>query len=402
MKSTENNSILVNEQTVTNEKEKKNSFSKFIKEKRKLEKSPSGKNYISTKELAERLNINYEQFRKILNMNKPTQKRDCIIAICAALRLDHKETNEALRLYQYMPFLSEFNPRDKFIIEILDNNFENYLTIGEINSRLNRNGFKGLDIIDHKSSVELMSIKKEDSLKLLEKKVKTFYEDLIEGDQYDSLAMEYSTDRYRCIAEMWLDDEKNKRRYHLTANTHKYYSVITLGKNNYEMKSYKKAEESEIFTDYFYELEAMANQEMKKMLFILNDTKNYHTRISAGIHNDFLHVYAETFNYTVPELNEYYLFEYKDGRMQLSVFRNSEFMHLYLNSDFYYQTYGKYSNKLIIQYYTLEEIKEDTKTDRYILDCRFRYFKKLKEKSDKLILDIKGKRQISIVFLHEI
>ena len=75
MKSTENNSILVNEQTVTNEKEKKNSFSKFIKEKRKLEKSPSGKNYISTKELAERLNINYEQFRKILNMNKPTQKR---------------------------------------------------------------------------------------------------------------------------------------------------------------------------------------------------------------------------------------------------------------------------------------------------------------------------------------
>ena len=81
----------------------KTRFSKYIKEKRKGEKSSLGKKYLSTKELAKKLEINYEQFRKILNLNKPTKKRDCIIAICIALRLDADETNKALELYQYMP-----------------------------------------------------------------------------------------------------------------------------------------------------------------------------------------------------------------------------------------------------------------------------------------------------------
>lgn len=77
--------ILIHERSLVVSKEEK-SFSQFIKEKRKLEKGQSNNKNITTRELASRLSIDYEMFRKILNMNKPTKKRDCIIAICAACK----------------------------------------------------------------------------------------------------------------------------------------------------------------------------------------------------------------------------------------------------------------------------------------------------------------------------
>ena len=87
-------------------------------------------------------------------MNKPTKKRDCIIAICAALRLNSEETDEALILYQYMPVLDPNNPRDDLLIEILEEQFSNPLTISAINQRLVRNGYPELDIIDHRPAVK--------------------------------------------------------------------------------------------------------------------------------------------------------------------------------------------------------------------------------------------------------
>ncbi len=94
------NKILIHERNF-DFTEEEISFSQFIKVKRKLEKGPSGRKNITTRELAARLDIDYEMFRKILNMNKPTKKRDCIIAICAALRLNSEEADKALLLYQY-------------------------------------------------------------------------------------------------------------------------------------------------------------------------------------------------------------------------------------------------------------------------------------------------------------
>ena len=314
MKSTtrgNNNDILLREKSITVDGADQISFSDYIKEKRKLETSPSGKKNLSTRELAERLDIDYEQFRKILNMNKPTKKRDCIIAICAALRLNSEETDEALILYQYMPVLDPNNPRDDLLIEILEEQFSNPLTISAINQRLVRNGYPELDIIDHRPSIKPASEKNDAPYKLLKKQARTFSDDLIFGDQYDSLDSEYSLYRYRCIAEMWLDDIKAKKVYHLTAGTNHDYFMEIHGKDLFDIKSFKTLEESGILQDYFLELEGMANHELKKMYAILDDTKNYQTRISAGILNDTLHVYAETYNYTVPELAEYYMFEYK-------------------------------------------------------------------------------------------
>lgn len=60
-------------------------FIEYIKMKSKDKLTIDGELGIKTRELAQRVGINYEMFRKILNKTKPNQPRDCIIAICAAL-----------------------------------------------------------------------------------------------------------------------------------------------------------------------------------------------------------------------------------------------------------------------------------------------------------------------------
>ena len=371
------------------------SFSNYIKKKRQDALNSSGRKSISTRELADLLDINYEQFRKILNMNKPTKKRDCIIAICAALRLDSDETNTALNLYHYMPILNTEDQRDDLLIEILEEQFSHPLTIAEINNRLVRNGFPELDIIDHRRSLKPASTKKDAPYKLIRKKTRTFTDELFLGDQYDSLDSAYTLYRYRCIAEMWLDDAKEKKVYHLTAGTHYGYALEIHGKDFFDIKSFKTSDESGIFHDYFLELEGMANHALKKLYATLNDTKNYQTRIGAGICNDALHVYAETFNYIVPELEEYYLFEYQDGTPLFSVYRKSEFMRCYLSPDEYTSTYGPNPNTLLAQYNSLDELKfsKESGTSELLLRCRSRYFKQLMEQANSLIADIKAKKR---------
>lgn len=373
------------------------SFSDFIKDKRKLELGSSGKKSMTTRELADRLDINYEQFRKILNMNKPTKKRDCIIAICATLRLDSDDTNEALVLYRYMPTLDPGNPRDDLLIDILEEQLSNPLTIDQINQRLIRNGFPELDIIDHRPSVKPTSGKKNMPYKLLKKQVRTFTDELFYGDQYDSLETEYDTFRYHCVADMWLNDEKNRVVYKLTSGTSDGYYLEKHGKGVFDVKAYKDLDEASDFKDYFLELSAMANHELKKMLATLNDTKNYRERIGAGIQNDAFYIFAETFNYLVPETGEYYLYEKIGSDVRLSVYKNSAFMRCYMSEQIYQNTFGKKDNELIILYTSTDEIEQAIKTAKHndvsLLRCRLRNFKHLSELATSLKQNIVDRRK---------
>lgn len=95
----------------------KNEFAKYIRQLRK-EYNSEHKEQISTRSLSKKIGIDYEMFRKILNQEKPTKKRDCIIAIGVALGLTPGQIDEALGLYQYMPALDENNPREEFIIHL--------------------------------------------------------------------------------------------------------------------------------------------------------------------------------------------------------------------------------------------------------------------------------------------
>jgi len=392
-----NMEILLRERHISSNKQNSKEFTKFIREKRKELIGASGKKGLPTRELAERVGIDYEMFRKILNMNKATKKRDCIIAICAALKLDSEETDKALELYQYMPRLDTDNPRDDLLIDILEGQFSNYLTIPEINQWLVRDGYPELDIIDHRSSVKPVSERESAPYKLLEKRVRIFSDDLILGDQYDSLETEYSINRYRCTAEMWLDDIKEKKIYHLTANHSNTYFMEVHGNGLLDIKAYNEIEDAGAFKDYYHELKVMVKRELKRMYAIMNDTRNYQTRLSAGIQNDSFYVYAETFNYIIPELNEYYLFEYNNGETVLSVFHGSEFMRCHLDPKEYVSIYGNRRNIPIVQYRSIEEIisnkNSDVHTSRYLLRSRSRYFKSLKEQADLLISDIKTQKR---------
>ena len=372
----------------------KEAFSRFVRSKRKEIISKDGKDGISTRELAEMINIDYEQFRKIVNQNKPTKKRDCIIMICILLRLDPDETNEALRLYQYMPMLDAENDRDDALIDIIFDNTIHPLSLEEINERLERNHLPKMDIIDHRPPQKNVQKKKSSKYTVLKKVVRTFSEDLFFGDQYDSLSTEYADFRYRCVTDMWLGDEKNRLVYHLYAGSDDGSCHMDIhGKDYFDIKSFKSIDDTGEFRDYFLEARAMAKHELKRMLTVLDDTKNYQKRVSADVYKEHFHIYAETYNYTVPELGEYYLFEYVEGHQRLSVYRTSEFMHKYYAHDTYERIFGKKKSEPIEVYNSIEELETQVGRGDYHISSRLRHFKKLKEDADNLLIAIREKKR---------
>ena len=388
------------EQLILSEKSyeygKEHSFPDYIKRKRKLEKGKSGKNPLSTQELAKRVGIDYEMFRKILNMNKPTKKRDCIIAICAALRLDIDETNEALILYRYMPKLDSENERDDLLMDILEEQFDNPLSIEQINAKLVKYGFPELDIIDHRCSSKAPTSYNSLPYKVLKKEIKTFAEDLVWGDQYDSLSTQYSTFRYRCVANMWLDDTEDRLVYKLSASNDGNYYIEKHGQNIFDIRSFHSLEETQDFKDYFSDLDTIAKRERKKMLDTLDDTKNFQKRMSADVINGKFRLFAETFNYYLPELNEYLFLTWDDNDFHLYIYPKSMFMHMYLGNDEYQIVYGTDSIDFKAKY-TFEELElaiaSANPPQVYVLKHYKKVFESLKNDLIKLQGDLRERKK---------
>lgn len=352
---------------------------------------------VPTRELATRVAIDYELFRKIVNMQKATKKRDCIIAICYALCLSVDDTNVALHLYDHQRPLDASNPRDKVIISAIEAQaFDPWTpkTISEINERLATAGFSELDIIEHR-----VPKKKYTPFEIINERVDTYAQITggLPGDPYNSLSTAYSMDRYRCCAMMTLVDTHRHVIYELSADTNRSYSVQTYNKHEVTINTYTSPIESGDFKDYFEDLRLKLNRKMKEMRALVNDTKNYRLRVSAGIHNDAFHVYAETYNYRFPEYNEYYLFEYVDGGIKLSVYKQSAFMRCYLTPEQYRKEYGNSSNPAIAQYTSMEKleaaISESDVENKILVRCRLHYFRELQEQADLLITDILSQRR---------
>ena len=398
----QDSSVLLSERDLLETSSEQKSFSEFYRFHRKQVKDASGK-VLTTKNVALQLGISPEMLKKIVNKNKPTKKRDCIIAICAVLRLDAEETTDALHRYCGFPGLDTDDPREDLLFTILEEQFENMLTIDEINNRLKQNGFSELDIIDHKRHSKRIVQEVDSRYKLLAKKVRITSEDYLFDSPYDALDYEYSPSRYCCVAEMLLSDKKTGKKFRLGASTRD--SLWLCDEETPVIKSVKSIEDiddlKEVYPDletndlkeYYSDLKAVAKHEIKKMYGVLNDTRNYGTRVSAGIRGDALHVYAETFNTTAPETGEYYLFEYMNGETLFSVYKSSQFMHCYLQSDEYTSIYGDYSDIPIASYRSKDEVLKDRKTcicDEHVT-CRCYYFDKLKGKADTLLSDIREK-----------
>lgn len=385
------------------------SFPNFIKVKRKMENNSKGKPGLSTKELAGRVGISPEMFRKILNKQKPNQSRDCIIAICAALKLDVEDTNEALRIYQYMPKLDKDSPRDKLIIQVLEGDFDEDISVSAVNGRLQRDGYMPLDIVKsraHKGKETCLISQKAFPYKIKRKNVRT----LLYGDPYESLSTAYDFRRFKCVATMWLDDTLNQKHYKLTAALGgKYFLEILPGPDapdtpDTPFRSYKSLDETDEFRDYFLELQSMVKSEQRHIEEYLNDTRNYYERISADIFHDSIHVYFEKYNYAIPERNEYYLMEYIDGIYRLSVSHNSQFMRKYLNSEEYREHYGKAELMLVKTYASIEEIEalydsqHLTQESKEVLMLRKNAYKKMQRVIDKYLEQLRAR----IVFVRNL
>lgn len=171
-----------------------------------------------TRILANELDIDYEVFRKILNQEKPTKKRDCIIVICFLLHFNRDEVDEALKRYNYMSLLDDYNPRDDKIIELLQKQIQKNVSISctELDNHLIQEGFQGLDIHNRrgkrkKAEKELTRM---DIYEIRTIKVRTPIDTYYYVDKYDSLCNTYSA--YRCTGDMYIVEKETGKRFILT------------------------------------------------------------------------------------------------------------------------------------------------------------------------------------------
>lgn len=392
-----NSASITTDYTHAFQKYDKKAFAEFIREKRTDHNETNGTE-LSTEALGEMLGISYEMFRKILNQQKPTKKRDCIIAICAALNLAPDEVDLALNLYNYMPSLDPYSDRDFFIISQLDGRSD--LTVNELNHRLLQAGFQGLDIIDKRNGR-----KKGDSgeppsplpYEVIEIKIRTpVKSEFYYSNPYDSLRTEYDPGKYDSIGEMLLRDLKKKKRLiTLTGNAHG-----VLFSYEYEEKAstiYKTLDETEEYKPYFIKLDAAITTEQQRLLKILNDTRNYQHRSSARLIGDSICIFSEEFNYSVPEMNEYYVLSFNKVGYELKVYNQSAFMSIYLSADEYRKYYGNTIPEPIESYDSVQQLDNLLKSVEEHSEEHFKYrlrkyaFNKLKKYVDDLYKKIKNR-----------
>lgn len=325
----------------------KNAFAEFIRQKRKELNEETGQ-VISTKSLAQSIGISYEMFRKILNQEKPTNNRDCIIAICVALHLLPGEINEALNLYRYMPSLDYDNPRDFFISSEISS--DPSITINELDARLIDNGFPGLNIHNSRNSAHEPTVPdstRPNCYKVLGLKVRTPIEEYYQPiNIYESLETDYHPFNYNSYGTMLLQDLKTGQYIKLSSDKYGPLSSQTYdSRDSYGNPHifYKNIDDTADFRSYFLDLNTAIKKEMRRLLTALNDTKNYKRRTSARLINDSICVFCEEYNYSVPESNEYYILTYSRGLYRLQIYRQSVFMYYHLSEDDYKKYYdGKF------------------------------------------------------------
>jgi hypothetical protein len=201
----------------------------------------------------------------------------------------------------------------------------------EINSALRTNGYPELDTNRRKgkNNSHDSPLQNKNLPYIIARKVVQTYLD--EGDQYDSLETAYDF-RYRCVAAALLVKDGNIK-YVLEAFSDGHFSVKE--KELPLPQLFKIISETGEFKDYFSELATLAKQEQRRIDAQLNDSRNYQGRLSANLKIDAIHIFYEQFNYALPERNEYYLMEYVDGQLKLSVSHQSMFMTEYLSADEY-------------------------------------------------------------------
>lgn len=386
--------------------EEDSDFSEFIKRRIRLY-NKNNKNKMTIKQLGKNLGIEYNMFRRKITKEKPIRERDCIIAMCVELQLFPGEIDEALILYDMQPL----NPKDerdsciercvKYSVSKLFKNNKYDLNINLLNDSLILEGFCPLKIQSKKDDHN----KNKSNGKRKNSKYKVIIDAFVEslekseiylGDRYGSLSTEYDPSEIEMKGHMLLSDSKGIE-YYLEASTTDKLSSISSEKNAIT-QNYDSLEDTGDFKEFFVKLNSRVNLEWFRVLNVLKDTRSYRGRSSAKVINDKLCVFAEEYNYTVPELNEFFFMTRTNGKYELLVFNESAFMQYYLDSEKYKKLYNQKPVKAKEIYNSAEEIAnviekaEKFSTEYYRLRLRMRVFNVLKKTVDDLFQNIREEK----------
>lgn len=311
------------------------SFKNYIKE---LSKEKDFGERLTTRELAKRVGIDYEMFRKILNKRKPNQPRDCIIAICAALFCSVEETNKALFYYDDMPSLDPSEGyRDYFIRSALEASEDKsthfdyaYKGVELVNKILDDNNFSKLRL-----SNKIKSVKSNENVKNKIKHISS--EKYSEREKFNSSLGEFYKP-YNYSVGTTIEVDYHGESQYIRKNSDRN-EVYIKSKNGFSIKVLDK--ETEMFKEFSPIIDNVNLQELKKCYEVLYDTRNWGFRKSAKIKDASIVVYGEQFNYYIPDRNEYFYAEIKNGKFSFSVFKTTMFMREYLTKDEFKSFYSK-------------------------------------------------------------
>lgn len=382
-------------------KEHDMSFVKYIRVLSDGKLSKSGEIRVKTRELSERVGIEYEMFRKILNKSKPNQPRDCIIAICAALFCSVEETNKALFYYDDMPGIdSSEGCRDYFIKQALEGNLDrsddfNYVdkSVELVNQTLESNHFSELRLSSRTKSGDKKNRLNDD----VNGKINWIFTEKYSDREkfFSSLGEFYKPNNYSVRTKIEVDN--NGEIQYLSKNSNRN-EIYLKNKNDFLPKILDKG--TELFNKFTSIINNANRQELKKCYEVLFDTKEWGDRKSAKLKDGSIVVYGEKFNYNIPERSEYFYAEISNGKFKFSICKNSMFMKEYLSVNEFNQYYShkQDSHKLVLKtFYSIEEIKEYCKKNfKYYFDveyCYLSYFTEMKKSLEELLNDIKNKKQ---------
>ena len=228
---------------------------------------------------------------------------------------------------------------------------------------------------------------------LIKKDVKCISDDVMNLQQgpYDSLDMNY---RNCCTVIPYMEFDNDGKRIVIWIDPHlENYLVRRYSEDNKEQKldMFKSLDETGEFTACFNELSDMRASEEKRMDDILNDTRNFFSRVSAKVVDDEIHIFGEVYNYHLPKAEEYYFMDYCNGEYTMYVSKSSRFMKMYLSKEKYEKIYGNTNDCITEQYSSADEIEElisDLSDKAYqkkiVLSLRLQTFEALKSQIDAL------------------
>lgn len=344
-------------------KKKKTPFSELVHN--QLKECTIGTRHMKMADISTALDMGYETVRKMIGGQKPIKKRDFVIAVCMITKMDKDQTDKALRFNQMLELktdadsyvvsetlMADEDLRDKLLVNFLEGRFK---SIDQVNETLNQNSLPPLDLLNEKSTQ-----RQNNRFRIAEKTVSCVMNyDVLNYDP--SLEIQYSPRLYEIFATMWVEDLETSDRYRLRAFQHRESTIEKFENGRYEFPP-KKYDGTGHFQGCFLSLRCLIDSELKRVMRIVNDTRNYKTRISARIIDGVMHVFYESYNYSVPTWNEYFWMDYSMGEYRFSVTSKSLFLWRYLGDDQFNEYVGRSPEPPKTFFTSLAELEEKMKT----------------------------------------